>query len=164
MKVINYLVLMIVSFLSLSCSKDNQLDFESFFKNNEGKYICYGEISPAPDFNGVYSESKYFKIEQGVPVKYTILSVSLPEKEIKPYRVSNGQLFVRYVDGLIETNLFDCTKTLEIDSLTDKRISLENGKYEIEVLSLSEEVSLLDKAELISLNDYNQMLKGLSSN
>ena len=164
MKVINYLVLMFVSLLSLSCSKYNQLDFESFLKKNEGKYICYGETSPAPDFNGVYSESKYFKIEEETPIKYTILSVSLPEKEIKPYRVSNSQLFIRYVDGFIETNLFDYTKTLRIDSLTDKRISLENGKYEIEVLSSSEEISLLDKAELISLNDYIQMLKGLSSN
>lgn len=162
MKTVNFFALALVSLLSLGCSKFNQSDFESFLKVNEDKYVRYGESSPAPDFNGVYSEAEYFKIEKGELVKYTILDISKPEKKVNAYRIEDVRLFMNFVNGHIETNLFNNSESLTIDNMSDKSISLEDGKYKIDAVTSSGQISLLDKAVPVSLEEYSKLLKELS--
>ncbi len=162
MKNFNYFVLALVSFLSLSCSKFNQSDFQSFLDVNQGKFVWYGESSPAPDFNGVYTEAEYFKIVEDKLVKYTILDISLPEKAVKVYCIPDEDLFLNFVHGHIKTNLFDGSKSLKIDEMSDQSISLENDKYKIDVVTSEDRISLFEKAVPVSPAKYAQMIKELS--
>ena len=163
MKIANYFVLMLVSFISLSCSKFNQSDFQSFLNVNQGEFVWYGESSPAPDFNGIYTESKYFKILDYRLIKYTILDIAFPEESVKVYCIPDEDLFLDFVHGQIKTNLFNDSEPLTIDNMDDKSISLGNDKYKIDVVTSEDRLSLFEKAVPVSPRKYAQIIKELSS-
>ena len=162
MKRIKFIALCFLALFSSSCSKFDQSDFQSFLNVNQGKFVWYGESSPAPDFNGIYTESKYFKILDYRLIKYTILDIAFPEESVKVYCIPDEDLFLDFVHGQIKTNLFNDSELLTIDNMDDKSISLGNDKYKIDVVTSEDRLSLFEKAVPISPRKYAQIIKDLS--